>query len=49
VDGKQKKVVTTAAFIIKGLATGSHQIHLQVVEKNQQRDDMKRNFEILIP
>ncbi|WP_066052887.1 hypothetical protein [Robertmurraya korlensis] len=49
VDGKQKKVVTTAAFIIKGLSTGSHQIDLQVVENNLKRDDMKRNFEVLIP
>jgi hypothetical protein len=48
VDGKQKKVVTTAAFIIKGLSKGSHQIQLQVVEKNQRREDMKKNFEVLI-
>jgi hypothetical protein len=48
VDGKQKKVVTTAAFIIKGLSKGSHQIQLQVVEKNQRREDMKKDFEVLI-
>lgn len=48
VDGKQKKVVTTAAFIIKGLSKGSHQIQLQVVEKNQKREDMKKDFDVLI-
>lgn len=48
VDGNQKKVVTTAAFIIKGLPKGSHQIQLQVVEKNQKREDMKKDFEVLI-
>jgi hypothetical protein len=49
VDGKEKKVVTTAAFIIKGLSSGTHQIDLQVVENNQKRDDMKKNFEVSIP
>ncbi|MEK3989445.1 hypothetical protein [Robertmurraya sp. FSL R5-0851] len=48
VDGKQKKVVTTAAFIIKGLSKGSHQIQLQVVEKNQKQEDMIKDFEVLI-
>ncbi|AYA75299.1 hypothetical protein DOE78_07560 [Bacillus sp. Y1] len=48
VDGEQKKVVTTAAFIIKGLSKGSHQIQLQVVEKNQRREDMKKDFQVLI-
>lgn len=48
VDGKQKKIVTTAAFIIKGLSKGSHQIQLQIVEKNQKREDMKKDFEVLI-
>lgn len=49
VDGKEKNVVTTAAFIIKGLSSGTHQVDLQVVENNQKRDDMKKNFEVIIP
>ena len=49
VDGKESKVVTTAAFIIKGLTSGTHQIDLQVVENNQKRDDLKKNLEVIIP
>lgn len=49
VDGKEKKVVTTAAFIIKGLSSGSHQIQLEVVENNQKRPDMRKDFVITIP
>lgn len=49
VDGNEKNVVTTAAFIIKGLSSGTHQVDLQVVENNQKRDDMKKNFEVIIP
>jgi len=49
VDGKEKKVVNTAAFIIKRLSSGKHQIQLEVVENNQKRPDMRKDFVITVP
>lgn len=49
IDGKDYKEVNTAAFLIKGLTRGAHRISLVVVERQQQRQDLKQEFVVNIP
>ncbi|QCJ45147.1 hypothetical protein FAY30_08575 [Bacillus sp. S3] len=49
VDGKQTSEVTSAAFIIKGLTPGSHQLKLEVVTLNNEPYGLAKEFMVNIP
>lgn len=49
VDGKKKDEITTAAFIIKGLPKGTHQILLEVVKPNNEPYQLQKEFTVSIP
>lgn len=48
VNGKKKEEITTAAFIIKGLPRGTHQIKLEVVKPNNEPYHLQKEFAISI-
>lgn len=49
VDGKKKEEITTAAFIIKGLPEGNHQIRLEVVNLKNEPYHLQKEFTVSIP
>lgn len=49
VNGKKKEEISTAAFIIKGLAKGSHHIRLEVVRPNNEPYHLEKEFTVSIP
>lgn len=49
VDGKERKEVTSAAFIIKGLPTGTHKIKIVVVKPNGEPYGLEKEFNVTIP
>lgn len=49
VDGKKNKEVSTAAFIIKDLATGNHKLKLEVVDLHNKPYGLSKEFMINIP
>lgn len=49
VDGKLKEKISSAAFIVKGLSSGSHQIKIEVVKDSQSRPLLAKEFYVTIP
>lgn len=49
VDGKKKKEVSAAAFIIKDLATGNHKLKLEVVDLHNKSFGLTKEFMVNIP
>ena len=49
VDGKKKERISSAAFIVKGLSSGTHRIKLEVVKDNHNTPIMKKEFYVTIP
>ncbi|MEH7122984.1 hypothetical protein V7122_24185 [Bacillus sp. JJ1532] len=49
VDGKKKEKISSAAFIVKGVPTGTHRIKLEVVKDNHKKPIMKKEFYVTIP
>lgn len=49
IDGKKKEEITAAAFIIKGLEKGSHQVKLEVVKANNEPYHLEKAFTVSIP
>lgn len=49
VDGDKKEEVSTAAFIVKGLKSGNHRIHLEIMKLNNQPYKLSKEFTITIP
>jgi hypothetical protein len=48
VDGKQTRIVKSAAFVIKGLSKGQHHIKLQLYKPNDQKILAERDLPILV-
>jgi hypothetical protein len=48
-DGKRAKEVNSAAFIIKGLPPGRHEVKLEVVDLNNQPYGLTNEFLVNIP
>ncbi|WP_102271573.1 hypothetical protein [Cytobacillus massiliigabonensis] len=48
VDGKKKEEVYSAAFIVKGLSSGTHRLKLEVVTKRESSVIMKKEFDVTI-
>lgn len=48
-NGKKKTEVRSAAFILKGLPPGEHNIKLEVVSPENQTYDLKKEFSVSIP
>lgn len=48
-DGKRTKEVNAAAFIIKGLPPGRHEVKLEVVDLNNQSYGLTNEFLVNIP
>lgn len=49
VNGKKKEEVSSAAFIVKGLTSGTHRIKLEVVKDGDSSIMMKKEFYVTIP
>ena len=49
VDGKKKDEVSSAAFIIKGLPSGTHHLKLQAVKTKDSSYNLQKEFYITIP
>jgi magnesium-transporting ATPase (P-type) len=49
VDGKKSKEVSTAAFIIKDLASGNHKLKLEVVDLHNKPYGLSKEFMVNIP
>lgn len=49
VDGKKYQEVSTAAFIIKGLAPGNHKLKLEVIDLKNQPYGLTKEFMVNIP
>jgi hypothetical protein len=49
VDGKKSKEVSTAAFIIKDLATGNHVLKLEMVDLHNKSYGISKEFMVNIP
>ncbi|WP_026581533.1 hypothetical protein [Bacillus sp. J33] len=49
VDGTKKEEISSAAFIIKGLSSGTHRIRLELVKGNQPSASMNKEFYVTIP
>lgn len=49
VDGKRTKEVNAAAFIIKGLPPGQHEVKLEVVDLNNKSYGLTSEFLVNIP
>jgi hypothetical protein len=49
IDGKRSHEVTSAAFIIKGLAPGDHKLKLEVVHLNNQPYGLEKEIMVNIP
>ncbi|WP_083402235.1 hypothetical protein [Bacillus sp. MUM 116] len=49
VDGRKYQEVSTAAFIIKGLAPGNHKLKLEVTDLNNQPYGLTKEFMVNIP
>ncbi|MHC0037290.1 hypothetical protein [Pseudoneobacillus sp. C159] len=48
-DGKLYKEVSTAAFVLKNLKSGTHRIFLQIVDENGHKTSFKREIIVNIP
>lgn len=48
IDGKKREEIHTAAFIIKGLGRGTHQISLEVVTPNNEPYHLKKEFAVSV-
>ncbi|MGG0717777.1 hypothetical protein ABE096_09310 [Robertmurraya massiliosenegalensis] len=49
IDGEKKEEITAAAFIIKGLERGTHQVKLEVVKPNNEPYHLEKEFTVSIP
>jgi hypothetical protein len=49
IDGKKSKEVSTAAFIIKDLKSGSHKLKLEVVDLHNKPYGLTKEFKVNIP
>jgi hypothetical protein len=48
VDGIKKEEIFSAAFIVKGLSSGTHRLKLEVVTENNSSVMMKKEFNVVI-
>lgn len=49
VNGKKKENISSAAFIVKGLSSGTHRIKLEVLKDRETAPMMKKEFYVTIP
>ncbi|GLB61196.1 hypothetical protein [Cytobacillus sp. NCCP-133] len=49
VDGVKKEEISSAAFIVKGLDTGTHRIRLALMKGNQPSAELNKEFYVSIP
>jgi hypothetical protein len=49
VDGVKKEEISAAAFIVRGLPSGTHQIKLEVVQADDSQLQMTKEFYVTIP
>lgn len=49
IDGVKKEEIHTAAFIIKGLGSGKHQVKLEVVTPNNEPYQLQKEFTVSLP
>lgn len=48
VDGKKKEEISSAAFIVKGLTSGTHRLTLEVATEKASTVIMKKEFDVTI-
>lgn len=48
VDNKKVDKITTAAFIVRGLSTGSHNIKLDIINPNLNQNHLSKQFQVNI-
>lgn len=49
VNGKKKEYISSAAFIVKGLSSGTHRIKLEVIKGENPAPMMEKEFYVSIP
>jgi len=49
VDGVKKEEISSAAFIVRGLPSGTHQLKLEVVQADDSQLQMTKEFYVTIP
>ncbi len=49
VDGKKREEISSAAFIIKGLSSGTHRLKLEVIKTNDASYNLQKEFYVTIP
>lgn len=49
VDGKKREEISSAAFIVKGLPSGTHRLKLEVIKENNGSLHLQKEFNITIP
>jgi hypothetical protein len=48
-NGQKMNEIFTAAFVVKGLPTGKHTIHLELVHNDSSKYGLSHEFEVNIP
>jgi hypothetical protein len=49
IDGKKTKEIRNAAFIVKGLQSGTHQLKLELMKQNEHTVTTTKEFKVMIP
>lgn len=49
VDGKKREEISSAAFIVKGLSSGTHQLKLDIINEKDASLHLKKEFYVTIP
>lgn len=49
IDGKKQQTINSAAFVVKGLSTGQHQVKLELFKGTDEKAAANKEFEVVIP